>query len=291
MPVTSTMWALSSVEAVLWALLGFLFWHKKLHKQFPAMGAYLAIRIGSIPVILTLLYGQSQHWFHNQAFMAYFVAYWVIYAASGVVLYFIALEVFRSVLMPFSGLRKFGTVIFRWVAIASLLIGVSTLNFSHTSSLLPAIFLRMMRSVSILELCLLTFLCLAMNALRLSIRDIAFGIALGFGIQASSDFIFATFWMKNTSLNDMTQILSELATLVSLVVWALYILLPARERNPVVVPATSTIYRWNEIASALGHKTPNLPIPQPASSFFLTDVEKVVEKVLAKNMKESETGS
>ena len=33
-----------------------------------------------------------------------------------------------------------------------------------------------MRSVSILELCLLAFLCLSMNALRLSVRDMAFGI-------------------------------------------------------------------------------------------------------------------
>jgi hypothetical protein len=42
----------------------------------------------------------------------------------------------------------------------------------------------LMRSVSILELCLLAFLCLSMNALRLSVRDMAFGIALGFGLMS-----------------------------------------------------------------------------------------------------------
>ena len=48
-----------------------------------------------------------------------------------------------------------------------------------------------MRSVSILELCLLGFLCLSMNALRLSVRDMAFGIALGFGMMSANDFILA----------------------------------------------------------------------------------------------------
>ncbi len=46
-----------------------------------------------------------------------------------------------------------------------------------------------MRSVSVLELCLLAFLCLSMNALRMSVRDMAFGIALGFGIMSTGDFI------------------------------------------------------------------------------------------------------
>ena len=48
-----------------------------------------------------------------------------------------------------------------------------------------------MRSVSILELCLLAFLCLSMNALRLSVRDLAFGIALGFGLMSATDFVLA----------------------------------------------------------------------------------------------------
>jgi hypothetical protein len=58
------------------------------------------------------------------------------------------------------------------------------------------------------------------------------------------------------------------------------------------VPANSTIYRWNEIASALGHTGTQVAVVQPtSSSFFLTDVEKVVEKVLTRNLRESETKS
>jgi hypothetical protein len=55
------------------------------------------------------------------------------------------------------------------------------------------------------------------------------------------------------------------------------------------MPASSAIYRWNEIASALGHTGTQVAVPQTANSFFLTDVEKVVEKVLTKNLKRRES--
>jgi hypothetical protein len=50
--------------------------------------------------------------------------------------------------------------------------------------IIPDIAFGLMRSVSVLELCLLGFLCLSMNALRLSVRDLAFGISLGFGVMS-----------------------------------------------------------------------------------------------------------
>jgi len=56
-----------------------------------------------------------------------------------------------------------------------------------------------------------------------------------------------------------------------------------------VMPVNSTIYRWNEIASALGHTGTQVAVQQPAGSFFLTDVEKVVEKVLSRTLKGSES--
>ena len=59
-----------------------------------------------------------------------------------------------------------------------------------------------MHSVSVLELCLLAFLCLSMNALRLTVRDLAFGIALGFGMMSSGDFILASWISHIISHND-----------------------------------------------------------------------------------------
>jgi hypothetical protein len=70
-----------------------------------------------------------------------------------------------------------------------------------------------------------------------------------------------------------------------------YCALPEPARKPVVMSANSAIYRWNEIASALGHPGTQVAVQQPANSFFLTDVEDVVEKVISRNLKDRESES
>ena len=79
--------------------------------------------------------------------------------------------------------------------------------------------------------------------------------------------------------------------LLALGTWVAYCALPEPVRKPVVIPVNSTIYRWNEIASALGHTGTQVAVQQPANSFFLTDVENVVEKVLNRNLKGRESES
>jgi len=148
-----------------------------------------------------------------------------------------------------------------------------------------------MRSVSILELCLLGFLCLSMNALRLSVRDIAFGIAFGFGLMSSNDFMIAALSSADPSLTAPLQLVYESVILVALGSWITYCALPEPARSPVVMRVNSTIYRWNEIASALGHPGTQVAVQEPSNGFFLTDVEKVVEKVLTRNLKGRESES
>jgi len=283
---------MSLVEFGLWVALAFLFWGKNLDRRFPAMGAYLVLRVVSTPVLLVLFQGQARHWFNDYAYSCYFFAYWAVYVASAVILFFVCQEVFRSALSAFSGLQRLGTIAFRWVALVSAFISLSTLSIQHMSIFfIPAIAYKLMRSVSILELCLLAFLCLSMNALRLSVRNMAFGIALGFGAMASSDFILASFWSRNTSLTDPLQFVSQSVILVALVAWIVYACLPERAQQPVVMPVNSVVLRWNEIACALGHTGTQVAVQQPASGFFLSDVEKVVEEVLTRNLKGRESES
>jgi hypothetical protein len=280
---------LSVAEFALWSLLAFLFWRKKLGLRFPAMGTYLALRVTSTPVLLAALWVYSQPWGRNY-YAIYFIGYWAVYIASAVLLFLICMEVFRSALSAFSGLMKFGIVVFRWAALASVLVSFSTVSFSHLSILATAdIAYGLMRSVSILELCLLAFLCLSMNALRLPVRDLAFGISLGFGVMSTNDFVQSIVVSKFTSLTAPEQFVYESVILLSLGTWVVYCALPERVRKPVVMPVNSTIYRWNEIASALGHTGTQVALQQPATSFFLTDVERVVEKVLNRNLKGSES--
>jgi hypothetical protein len=266
-------------------MLGLLFWRKNLHRRFPAMGSYLALHVLSTPILLALLYAQSQpSWAY--LFPLYFFSYWAVYIASAVLLFFICTEIFRFALSGFPGLIKFGVVVFRWAVLASVVVSLSTLSYSHRGILIiPDIAFGLMRSVSILELCLLAFLCLSMNALRLSVRDLTFGISLGFGLMSANDFILATLTVRYASFNTPLQFVYESLILAVLGTWVAYFALPEPARQPMMMPANSTIYRWNEIASALGHTGTHVAVRQPTNAFFLTDVENVVERVLARNLK------
>jgi hypothetical protein len=270
--------ALSVVEFGLWALLGFLFWKKRLHRRFKAMGMYLALRVVSMPVLLAALYLQSQPGGHPY-YAVYFFLYWPVYIASAILLMMVCLEVFRSALSGLPGLMKIGIVIFRWAIVVCVVLTFSTVSFVHHGlAAIPDIAAAMMRSMSILEL-------------RLSLRDVSFGIALGFGVMSANDFVFAVLIPKASPMTTSLQLLYEAVILASVCIWIAYCALPEADRKPVMMPANSAIFRWNEIASALGHTGTQIAVQQPVNSFFLTDVEKVVDKVLKRNLKGRESES
>ena len=121
-----------------------------------------------------------------------------------------------------------------------------------------------------------------MNALGLSVRDVGFGIALGFGLMSANDFCHSLLVSRSTSLAGPGQFVYESLILASLGVWLAYCAAPEPAPRPVTVSVNSAIYRWNEIASALGHTGTQVVVPQSASRTFLTDVDSVVDRVLAK---------
>jgi len=283
--------AMSAAELVLWAALAILFWSKGLHRRFSAMSYYLALRAISAPVLMLVLYEESQPWgIDHHIGQIYSFGFFATYLASTVLLFFICIEIFRSALAAFPGIAKLAIVIFRWAAVVSMIVSLTSISYAHKGIYIVAdVSYGLMRSVSVLELCLLAFLCLSMNALRLTVRDLSFGIALGFGLMSSGEFILAAWSSRLASWNDPLQIVYESLILGTLAIWMVYCILPEPVRKPVLMPASSTIYRWNEIASALGHTGTKVAVQQPANSFFLSDVERVVEKVLARNMKDRES--
>lgn len=283
---------MDAAEFILWAALGLLIWKKKLHHRFPAMGGYVALHLASMPALLLLLHGQMFHWLTSFCTAAYFYFYWAVYIASAVLLFFVCIEVFRSALSAFSGLQRLGTVVFRWAALVAVLVSLSTLSFERPGiCIITNIAYRLMRSVSILELCLLAFLCLSMNALRLPIRDMAFGFALGFGLMSANDFVVVSLLSRNTSLSSPLEFVYELVIMGALGVWVTYCALPEPVRLPVLMPANSFILRWNEIASALGHTGTRVAVQQRANGFFLADAERSAEKMIMVNLKSRESAA
>ena len=285
MPLNFWMSAMSVAEFLLWATLGFLFWKKGLQKRFPALNLYLLLRVGSMPILLGLLYVQAQPWGHQYFRLLLLFLLGCLHRQRDYALLRNARD------LPFGAFGLFRPDAARnhrvplgGPGLSSCQPGIGLLHHP-SSALLPDFALALMRSVSILELCLLAFLCLCINALQLSFRDLCFRLRT---------------WLRS----DVCQRphLRRLSSTVNLIShcsassspmrescsspsseWVAYCAMPERARKPVVMPASSTIYRWNEIASALGHGT-KVAVRQPANGFFLTDVERVVEKVLTRNL-------
>jgi len=285
------MTALSVAEILLWAALAFFFCKKGFHRRFRATASYLFLRVLSGSFLLLVLEFENSQWGAGHHLgMLYFFGYFAMYVLSAVLLFFVCIEVFRSALAAFPSISKLAIVIFRWAAVVSVIVSLTSISWTNRGVFVVAdVSYALMRSVSVLELCLLAFLCLTMNALRLSARDMAFGIALGFGVMSASDFVIASWINRVRTANDPVQFVTEVLVIAALGIWITYSLLPEPPQRPVLMPANSTIYRWNEIASALGHTGTRVAIQQPANSFFLSDVERVVEKVLARNMSERES--
>jgi hypothetical protein len=82
----------------------------------------------------------------------------------------------------------------------------------------------------------------------------------------------------------------ESSSAITLAVWITYSALPEPARKTVTVPVNSAIYKWDQIASALGHKGTQVAV-QPSPSFFLVDVEKVVERAFVRTLKGKESES
>ena len=187
------------------------------------MGYYLTLRAISTPILFFVLREAlltEDHVLSTTLHKVYYFGFFATYLATAVLLFFICIEVFRSALAAFPGITKLAIVIFRWAAVVSVIVSLSSISYTHRGlRIIPDISYGLMHSVSVLELCLLAFLCLSMNALRLTVRDLSFGIALGFGVMSSGDFIVASWISRVASYNDPVQFVYEALILATLAIW------------------------------------------------------------------------
>jgi hypothetical protein len=255
-------------------------------KRFPALTFYLGLRAFSGAVLLTIL---NAHHFssisESAQTLAYIYVYWSAYIGGAVAIFFAVQEIFYELMSPVSGLQRLGIIAFRWVSVASLLISIgAALPLRENIDIFSLIGTQVMKCTSIMELCLLAFLALAVHSLGRSFRSVIFGIGLGFGLEAASQLIGAALLVRHPGLYSITNVVLEIVTLTTFLIWTAYFFIPepAIERAAATLPVSSPLVRWNEIAKALGHSTPHVAIGQ-SQAYFLQDVEKVVDQILSKN--------
>jgi hypothetical protein len=270
---------------LIWVAL-ILFLKSGMSKRFPAMLGYLGLRAGSAVILEIIL---NLHRFiridNTLQYSVYFYAYWTFYTLSAVAIFLVIQEIFCHVTEPVPGIRRFGLLAFRWVAIISVIISVgSSLPLKGLGAGLMSVGFQVMRCVSILELCLLAFLALFIHSLGRSFRSAAFGIALGFGVQAAMELVLSMVATRSAVLDTNVNLALQVVITCVLAAWMAYFMMPEpeAEREAITLPVSSSLIRWNEIANALGHSTPHVAVG-PSGATFLQDVEQVVDKVLTKN--------
>jgi hypothetical protein len=280
---------LVQLEPILVLLAAVIFFKSGSARRFPAMGVYLAVRGGSTLLLEALLWHWSPSFTPNLRYTLYFYTYWVTYIASAVAIFFVIQEIFRHVMEPVPGLRRLGLLAFRWVSIVSVVVTVGAIALpasiaAPNGNRIGPIALQLMRCVSVMEICLLAFLALSTHALGRTFRSRFFGIGLGFGIEAAAELFFTALSVRFPGLTSSANLFAECATLLMLLTWTVYFLLPEPqvERERVVLAPNSSLARWNSLANGLG-QMPQVATAQSSTGFFLQDIEGVVERVLAKN--------
>jgi hypothetical protein len=258
-------------------------------KRFPALLSYFVLRLTSFLALACLLH---VHLFVHVAattiYSWYFYTYWSLYTAGAIAIFFVIQELFDYALEPLPGLKRLGSVAFRWVACLSF---VAATAGALTPRLPGFKFLvgmcdQLMRCESIFLLGLLLFLMLSAGKLGLSYRSRIFGISFGFGIMAASNLIATAFFVNQGARKIVTSPISIMDTgagLLTLMIWSAYFVQREPARQVVALPVTSPLARWNEVAIAIGHSGGSVAMAAPSNDFFLQDVEKVVDRIMTKN--------
>jgi hypothetical protein len=252
------------------------------YKTYPAFFGYLAVSLLFCVTLGFLPYGPHSMKTHPWC-VAYTWGYWATYLVSTALLFLTIQTVFRQLMSPLPGLSRLGVLMFRWVVAISFIVALSSsympTEISHRPLYLA--FIDLMRCVSVLELCLLAFVTLVAQKVGLSYRSLPFGLSLGFGISAALDFIQSAIAFHVHTVYSGVGLVCQAAGIAVFGMWAIYFWKPEPERAALPT-VSSSLLRWNDVALALGNAGAQMP-PAPAPEFFLSDVEKVVERVLVKN--------
>ena len=261
-----------------------------LSRRFPAMTFYLALRCVADASLYFIL--NEHHFFAvsvRTQTLTYVYSYWICYTVGAVAIFFVLQEIFKTLMDPVPGLQRLGLLVFRWVSIASvvILLGMSVLpshRYGSTDIFFAVVGAQMIRCVAMMEVCLLAYLALSVHSLGRSFRSTVFGLGLGFGLEAAGQLICSLMYSKPGPVWSWANLFLEIGSTAAIVIWTTYFLVPERqeERGPITLPVTSPLIRWNEIAGALGQRVPHVALGATSSSFFLQEVEQVVDKFLTK---------
>ena len=237
-------------------------------KRFPMFWTYT---IYQILLTVTLMV------FFQFGEMEYFLAYWAGAAMSAFLGFAVIYECFSEAMKPYETLRDLGRLLFRWTAMVMVIVGVvfalSTPGGTESTVMVRNI-LILERAIRIMQCGMLLLLYLFSHHVGISWRNQLFGIVFGFGLYASANLLMYSLRSRlGEDWNTSASIMNSLCYLITVGIWAGYMLAPAAERTLVRSDAPLILERWNGELAAIGH-------PRPVQGAFLPGLEEAVDRVM-----------
>ncbi len=238
---------------------------RKLQRRFKFFFIYLIFQVVTFPVVFYL--SKS-----TQYYTAFFYTYWGISAVCQVLGFKIIHEIFLDIFKPYHTLKDLGSVLFQWAALVMLLVaGVIAAGAGPNTEPLVAAILTVERCVRVMQCGLIILLILFSKFLRISYKQITFGISAGFGIFAAVE-LMLTAWVAGGHSTVGTGLVNEIAYNCSILIWLVYMLL--KEQRQEAAENLLIPQRWEQSFMDVQH-------PMPADS-LIPMFEDMVEQAISR---------
>lgn len=222
--------------------------------RFRFLALFVGVRVLTDATLLSLIHLGPRYMSRGAAYRIYFFIYWPSYALQAALGLGIIYSIYRLAMAPLPGLQRLGTLMFRWAAYVAVAISLALAVGPHASG--PTFMMRaisqLQQTVSVLTLCMLLFVCLAIHPMGLSQRSRIFGVSLGLGILACADLLSSAWVAMGFQMDSSVQLSSGVAFCFAVTVWIGYFTVAEPKRQLIVLPTTSPFLRWNQISLALG---------------------------------------
>ena len=223
-------------------------------RQFAAFGGLLSVRLAGDLLCLVFSEGSGLGLEPRFAYQLYFYTFWMCFFLEAVLTVCVVLGVFRLAMAPLPGLQKLGMIVFRWAAAISVALALILAVSPHDSGKLfvLAFVMQLQQISSVLTLCLLLFVCFAIQPMGLTFRSRIFGVSFGLGLMSASNLSQAAWTSHSSTLDSIVNIICGIVGCLTLCAWSAYFSLPEPKRRIIVLPTTSPFLRWNQISEVLG---------------------------------------
>lgn len=227
------------------------------------------------------------------AYALYFYLYWGSYAIEAMLGFAVILSIYRLAMEPLPGLQALGMIMFRWAAAISLAIAIAIGFGPHVTStvFIVRVVSQLQEIQSVLTLCMLVFVCIAIRPMGLSYKSRLFGVSAALGLMATCDLVIAAWLPQAKHMDAFLSTFAGLTMCVTLLIWSVYFAMPEPERRMILLPTTSPFFVWNQISMALGDAPGYVAIGKVSPDLFAPAELEIMRRASVKMAKIDELQS